>query len=273
MGSYRQAIELQPTYYIQLYSMNLHDYDIVVINSSAGKDSLCALFEIKRMAIEQDYPMDRIHVSHQNLGRMEWPGTKELAAQQAELFGWPIHYTQRKESLLDYALRRQKWPSSKQRWCTSDFKRDVGAVLVRRLSKNMSKVLHVFGFRAEESPSRKKKEVLAINKKLTTKSRLVHDYLPIHTWKSTQVWETIRSNNLPYHQAYDLGMPRLSCVFCIFSPFSALVLAGKHNPELLDEYIAVQDEIGHKFRVDLDLHDVKKAVEAGCEETVSDWTM
>lgn len=30
----------------------------------------------------------------------------------------------------------------------------------------------------------------------------------------------------------DLGMPRLSCCFCIFSPRSALLLAGKHNPGL-----------------------------------------
>lgn len=255
--------------------MNLHNYDIVVINSSAGKDSLVSMYEIKRLADEQNYPADRIHVSHQCLGKMEWPGTKELAAQQAAVFGWVIHYTQRNESLLDYALRRQKWPSNKQRWCTSEFKRDVGAVLVRRLANQYQAktVLHVFGFRAEESPSRKKKEVLAINKRLTTKSRLVHDYLPVHTWTSVEVWATIKGNKLPYHRAYDLGMPRLSCVFCIFSPFNALVLAGKHNPELLDEYIAVQDEIGHKFRTDLDLHDVRKAVEAGQVETIADWVM
>ena len=48
------------------------------------------------------------------------------------------------------------------------------------------------------------------------------------------VWKDIKASGVPYHKAYDLGMPRLSCVFCIFSPPAALMIAGKQNPELLD---------------------------------------
>ena len=55
-------------------------------------------------------------------------------------------------------------------------------------------------------------------------------------------------------------MPRLSCCFCIFSPRSALLLAGKHNPELLAEYVAVERRIGHRFRVDLSLADIQAAL-------------
>jgi hypothetical protein len=46
-------------------------------------------------------------------------------------------------------------------------------------------------------------------------------------------------------------MPRLSCCFCIFSPRSALLLAAKHNPELLAQYVAVEKQIGHRFRKEL----------------------
>jgi hypothetical protein len=46
--------------------MHLNDYDIVIINSSAGKDSLCSIFEICRMAKDQNYPFSRIVVSHQD---------------------------------------------------------------------------------------------------------------------------------------------------------------------------------------------------------------
>lgn len=36
--------------------MKLHGYTHIVINSSGGKDSLCALWEICRMADAQGYP-------------------------------------------------------------------------------------------------------------------------------------------------------------------------------------------------------------------------
>jgi hypothetical protein len=79
---------------------------------------------------------------------------------------------------------------------------------------------------------------------------------------------------VPWHRAYDLGMPRLSCCFCIFAPRSALLLAGKHNPELLDEYVRVEKEIGHSFRLELPLAEVQRALAEGEEPgPVHDWTM
>lgn len=262
--------------------MNLHEYDLIIINSSAGKDSLCCLYQICKIADDQMYRRTKIVVSHQDLGEMEWNGTKELAEKQANHFGLDIHYSKRRdkygkeETLLEYVERRGKWPSNKQRYCTSDFKRGPGARVVTMLTKELGecKVLHVFGFRKDESPARSKKEKLSINKKLTTKKRIVHDYLPIHHWDNKKVWSTIKDNGLPYHNAYDLTMPRLSCVFCIFSPFDALVIAGKSNSELLDRYIEVEDKIGHTFRDKFSLREVRDAINEGyTPDKVSDWTM
>jgi len=70
--------------------------------------------------------------------------------------------------------------------------------------------------------------------------RTVDVWLPIHSWTADQVWQRIHASGVRHHPAYDLGMPRLSCCFCIFSPRSALLLAGKHNPQLLAEYVAVE---------------------------------
>jgi 3'-phosphoadenosine 5'-phosphosulfate sulfotransferase (PAPS reductase)/FAD synthetase len=264
-------------------AINLHEYDLVIVNSSAGKDSLAALWDIVCKAKHQAYPKKQIVVSHQCLSDSEWEGTRDLAKQQADLFGFSFHVSKRRdkdgyeETLLEYAERRGKWPSSKQRWCTSDFKRGPGARVVTKLTKGMMaglKVLYVFGFRAQESPSRKKKEPLAINKGLTTKSREVWDYLPIHDWSEKKVWETIHANKLPYHKAYDYGMPRLSCVFCIFAPFDALVIAGIHNPELLDKYIGVEQRTGHDFKQQHSLQDVRDAIEKGYKpKTIANWKM
>jgi len=262
--------------------MNLHEYNIIIINSSAGKDSLCAIHEVCRLADEQEYSKNSIVVSHQDLDEMEWEGTKELAIKQAEHYGLQFVQTKRRnaagqeETLLEYAERRGKWPSNKQRWCTSDFKRGPGGRVVTAFTKDLDKcrVLYVFGFRKDESPARAKKEVLKINTNLTSKKRTVHEWLPIHDWSIGRVWKTIRENNLPYHYAYDLGMPRLSCMFCIFSPFDALVIAGKANPKLLDKYIEVERKIGHTFRDGFAIESVKTAIENNYEpKRIPDWVM
>ena len=262
--------------------MNLHNYDIVIINSSGGKDSICAIWQICQMAHSQNYDKSKIHVSHQDLGEAEWKGTTELVKKQADIFGLKLHVSKRRnkdgyeESLLEYVERRGKWPSSQQRWCTSDFKRVPGCRVVVALTKGLGKckVLHVFGFRKEESPARAKKQVLKINKKLTTKKRTVYDYLPIHKWSKTKVWRVIRDNGIPYPKSYILGIPRYSCVFCIFSPFDALVLAGMENLELLDKYVYIEDKTGHSFRPDFTIRSVKEAIEKGHKpKGVKDWVM
>lgn len=262
-------------------NITLANYDAVIINTSGGKDSLCSIWEICRLAEAQGYPKERIALSHQELGRMEWPGTKELVLKHAELFGLQVYFSRRmsngqEDTILDYVARRGQWPSSAARFCTSEFKRAPGAKVVRNLATkgNWKSILHVFGFRAEESPARAKRAPLAINERLTTKGREVFDYLPIHDWTLDKVWQTIRENNLPYHYAYDLGMPRLSCVFCIFSPADALIIAGMNNPELLDEYIATEQAIGHDFKKNYRLQAVRDAIAAGyVPANIQDWKM
>lgn len=235
-----------------------------------------------RRAKKQNYPLEKIVVSHQDLGVVEWFGTKELVKKQANLFGLKTYYSTRRnkngieENLLEYAERRGKWPSSAQRWCTSDFKRGPGSRVVTMLTKHLKKsnVLYVFGFRRQESPSRKKKETLSINKGLTTKKRLVHVFNPILEMIEKTVWRIIKLFNLPYHFAYDLGMPRLSCCFCIYSPFEALVLAGWHNYELLEEYVRIEKKIRHSFNMLFFLSEVKDAIDRGYRpKKISNWIM
>ncbi len=70
-------------------------------------------------------------------------------------------------------------------------------------------------------------------------------------------------------------MPRLSCVFCIFAPFEALVIAGHANPELLDRYCAVEEETGHQFTMKFSMAQVRDAVRAGIHPDIpaTNWAM
>jgi len=253
-----------------IYSVNLKSFRWIVVNSSAGKDSQTALTAVVRAADAQGFPRSHIVVSHQCLGKSEWAGTLELARQQAEFYGLRFEVSKYRNkdgaelSFLDAVRNRGRWPSSNTRYCTSDFKRGPGYRVARALYREaQGDILYVKGFRADESPARAKRAPFCINEDLTTKSRTVYDWLPIHSWSSQQVWASIRASGVPYHKAYDLGMPRLSCCFCIFAPKHALLIAGRHNYELLKEYVAVEQEIGHTFKNGSSLADIKAALDRG----------
>lgn len=255
--------------------MDLTAYDLVLLNTSGGKDSSVMAWTVTKMAEAQGVK-DRLVLGHATF-REEWKGTIEIVKLQAEQLGLPYHVVTRGEGLLDYVRRRRMWPSSKARYCTSDFKRAPIDKLITKLAPGLErrvKVLNVMGLRAEESPARAKKVPFKVNERRTNGRRHVDDWLPILGLKLGEVWETIKANAIPQHAAYSLGMPRLSCVMCIFAPKAALVLAGKHNLSLLKEYVAVEKEIGHDFREGFKIADVLAEVEAGKEAgPVSDWKM
>jgi 3'-phosphoadenosine 5'-phosphosulfate sulfotransferase (PAPS reductase)/FAD synthetase len=104
------------------------------------------------------------------------------------------------------------------------------------------------GMRSGESCARSKLKPFKLDRPNTNGRRVVHVWLPIHGWTQEQVWERIRASGVPHHYAYDLGMPRLSCCFCIYAPKNALMLAGQHNRELLDRYVEVEDRVGFTFQ-------------------------
>jgi len=237
--------------------VRLSEYDYVVANSSAGKDSQTMLRRIVGMASAEQYPRDRIIVAHADLGQMEWPGTRELAEYQARSYGVRFWSRSRPQNLLAQIEQRGMFPSSQQRYCTSDHKRDQVARLFPSLGDGI-KILNCMGMRAEESPVRAKLKPFEINRRATNTRRHVDQWLPIHEVTEDEVWSDIHAAPIPYHYAYDLGMKRLSCVFCIFAPAPALKIAGRHNPLLLSRYVAVESRIGHSFRQTQTLREIEQ---------------
>lgn len=229
---------------------------------------------------EEQGVTDRLVIVHADLGRMEWQGTCELAERQAKHYGIRFEVVKRAQNdLLTHVAARGMWPSNKQRYCTSDHKRGPVATLFTKLTREIGsykrvKILNCMGMRGQESPARAKLTPFKADERNTNGKRVVDVWLPIHAWTVDEVWQRIHASGVEFHYAYRLGMPRLSCVFCIFSPVSALMLAGKHNPELLAEYVTVEKQINHTFRKDVKLEDIQTQLQAGAEPgRVSDWVM
>ncbi len=259
--------------------IDLTVYDAIVINTSAGKDSQAMLDEVVELARAQGVT-DRLVAVHCDLGRAEWGGVAELAREQCDAYGVPLRIVKRPQGdLIDQIRDRGMFPSSTARYCTSDQKRGqvfkVFTALVREagLGRPM-RILNAMGLRMQESSAREKRLTAAFlahgsfvetNKKATNGKREVTDWYPIADWSEDDVWARIKATGIRYHEAYDLGMPRLSCAFCIFAPRAALIVAGRANPDLLDTYIDLEDEIGHTFRHNFSLVEIRDAIAKGEE--------
>lgn len=253
--------------------MNLHEWDLIIVNTSGGKDSQTMMRYLVGQAKIWGYDKAKMVAIHADLGRVEWKGVRALAETQALIHGLRFETVSRSQGdLLEHVEARGMWPSSTTRYCTSDHKRDQIGKVITKLHREFQqvngklvhfRVLNCLGFRAQESHVRAKLEKLVPNKRVSTQLRTVVNYHPILDWTEEQVWDDIKDSGVPYHPAYDLGMPRLSCVFCVFAPKGALMIAGKENPELLNEYVRIEDKIGHTFRQDFKIRDIKEALERG----------
>jgi 3'-phosphoadenosine 5'-phosphosulfate sulfotransferase (PAPS reductase)/FAD synthetase len=261
---------------MHMHTPDLTSYDVILVNTSGGKDSSVMAHQVITQAKAAGV-VDRVVLVHATF-REEWQGTEALVHRQAAaLGGIPVEVCRRHEELLDYVARRGKWPSNKARYCTSEFKRaPIDKVITRIATRpgHQVKVLNCMGLRAQESSARAKKVAFERDARRTNSKRLVDVWLPIFSMSTAAVWAYIREHAIEQHEAYALGMPRLSCVFCIFAPRNALLLAGKHNPDLLAEYVAVEKTIGHTFREDQSITEIQEALAAGEQPTaVASWVM
>lgn len=182
---------------------NLHEYDLIIIRISGGKDSQTEMRETWRVCVEQGIDPSLVLVEYDDLNgdkpeeRATWPGTaeigahlvakygdrpgsQELARQQAEHYGFRFVVARQKARpalMTDMRTRkgkdgRTRFPDAKNRWCTSDHKRAAGRLLLTAEVKRWGgrkrwgrpmRILTVMGFRAEESTGRKNRPVFSFD--------------------------------------------------------------------------------------------------------------
>lgn len=225
---------------------------LFVINHSAGKDSQAMAIVVRKVV-----PADQILVIHADLGRVEWPGNVEHI--QSTIGDLPLIVTKSTNRTFWSLVRdRGMFPSPQQRGCTSELKRGPIEREIRRYLKAnprfQNTVVNCMGLRAEESSNRAKKAMLVnesererlAGKKMSrgANGREWWVWLPIHGMTLDEVWASIAGAGEKRHYAYELGMSRLSCSFCIMSNKSDLCTAARARPDLYREYVELEREIG-----------------------------
>lgn len=266
---------------------DLKSYDWIVINSSGGKDSQ-AMMDYVYEQLDELYRdemidmRDNVIVVHADLGRVEWKGTPELAERQAAHYGFQFVKVSRPQGdLLEEIEKRGMFPSSTARYCTAHHKRGQIHKVFTKLAdearlaahdkKYQTRILNCMGMRAEESPARAKKPEFAFDPQASNGRRHVDNWLPIHTWTVEQVWDRIRESGVEHHWAYDAGMPRLSCCFCVLASKSALIRAAQLNPSLAEEYAALEERIDHTFQAKLSMREIIQQAKSQDNVEVEGW--
>jgi 3'-phosphoadenosine 5'-phosphosulfate sulfotransferase (PAPS reductase)/FAD synthetase len=241
---------------------------IIIISNSGGKDSIAAMDEAVRLA-DKVGVRDRIVVLHIDLGRtprnhtVEWPGTVDLARRQAAHHGLPFKVRRMAKwpSLFHRIRARGQFPHLMTRFCTSE-KRGVAhrfmteQVNALGVTGRPARIVHVMGFRAEESRARARRPAVEIDRRVSNGRRTVTQWYPVLRWSTAEVWQRIRDRGLPYHWAYDAGMSRLSCSLCVLASVPDLTCAAGLRPELAREYADLEEELGVPFRRELPMAEV-----------------
>lgn len=211
---------------------------LFVINHSGGKDS-----QTMTLLLSKIIPDNQLMIVHAHLPGVEWPGNIEHIQKTAPDI--QLKVVQAVKTFFQMVQHRQKWPSPKNRQCTSDLKRGPIEKAIRHELKARSEliVVNCMGMRAQESSGRAKLKTFKRNGRNSKAGREWYDWLPIHHLLEKEIFQIIAENNQKPHWAYSQGMSRLSCCFCIMANKNDLKTAARLNPALFQKYVETEKEL------------------------------
>ncbi|KAA9379672.1 phosphoadenosine phosphosulfate reductase family protein [Microbispora cellulosiformans] len=267
---------------------DLNAYRLIVVCTSAGKDSLAMLAHVCRLIEEQDY-RGRVVVLHNHLGvtgsgePVEWPGVEAAAREHAAAYGLEFVTVTRNGGGLwhQVLVQRRRWMSNNARFCTSDQKTGPAMAWVTRAVAEVRAaeripagqpvpVLYCLGLRAQESPGRAAQPLLQVDRRQSSRNRTITRWLPIHGWSIAEVWAEIRRAGLRPHAGYSWGLARLSCALCVLASLEDLMLAAALRPALAADYRAAELELGQPFTERLSMGEILAGLDAARAEAAGD---
>lgn len=217
---------------------------VFFINHSGGKDSQTQTLEISRLV-----PAEQIVIVHADLAEQDWQGCYEHLVETAPA-GVKITKCRSRRTFFQMVRERGMWPSPKYRQCTSDLKRTPIEKVIRHELKARGTLLAVncMGIRAEESYTRARQKPIRMNNRLSKAGREVWDLLPIHDFTTQEVFERIAAAGQRPHWIYK-HLGRLSCIICIFGSPSDIRTSAELRPDIFNEVVAIEKEIGHTVKI------------------------
>ena len=215
----------------------------LVLSVSGGKDSDAMSHWLLDQRTAEGW-CGPVKMVHADLGRADWHMTGDYVEGLAQRQEVELHVVRWSDGdLIDRIWQRWEkdktrpcWPSAAARYCTSDLKRGPISRWIRHTFPTGT-VICAMGLRAGESHAR-------------ARGRRVLNWLPIHDWAETDVWDCIRQHGNIHHEAYKYGNDRLSCACCVLANPNDLLNGAIHNPATYQELCRIEAVTGYSFKKD-----------------------
>lgn len=176
---------------------------------SGGKDSEVILHLVQRAGVKYD--------AHYNCTTIDPPEIYSFIRKHHPGIQW--HYPKRP---FLRELPDRGFPMRQRRWCCEYLKETTG---VNRIV--------VTGIRRAESRSRAMRKMIEGDQENRVRG-FIH---PIFSWNTTDVWEYIHKNELPYCVLYDEGWTRIGCLLCPFASTDRRIAEAERYPRVTRAYI------------------------------------
>ncbi|WP_233163025.1 MULTISPECIES: phosphoadenosine phosphosulfate reductase family protein [unclassified Cohnella] len=269
----------------------LHEYDVVVVHISAGKDSMGSFFQLIKNGVD----LSKVELWHQAVDGhgeehqefWDWPCTEPYIEAVGKKFGVPVYYQWRRGGLYGELMRensytgdvfykegdqticlpttkgklstRRKFPAQSAdlriRWCSSykvdSAKRTLGNN--PRMSGTLEHRKKILWVTGERRAEGGNRANY-LEKELhgsTSRRRLVHHWRPVIDMKQADIFALFREFKIMPHPAYYLGFGRVSCMGCIFSTAHQWAAYQYIAPERVARFAEVEKEIDHTIDVKL----------------------
>ena len=239
----------------------LQPFDTYCVSVSGGKDSTALML----WALEH-LPPDRTHFVHADTGA-QWPENKPHLAYLQQKLGVTIHTVRNKpqpwrrkkvpyaeqDNLYDTVKARGYWPGARFRYCTKYLKQWP----LRAFASQFDNPIGLTGQRRAESSARAKLPYFTAR----DKHHIIPLYRPILDWTDAQVWTHIlKDHGLEPNPVYQYAN-RVSCWCCIMGRRAEVEAFCRIHPEEVPRWIALEREIGHKYRPHVSLEEIFRAVQ------------
>lgn len=232
----------------------------VLIFYSGGKDSqACLIWAVKQ------YGVQNCEAVFCDTG-WENPVTYEHIKTTTEQLGVKLVTVKSKkyDGLVDLAVKRKRFPSTKARFCTTELK---SMPTIDYVLEQTDHVIVIEGIRAQESFSRARMEAQCTyfkyyfqpgaNGKTHTyrkkdiikwcKTYNADKIRPIFDWSAQQTIDYIRDNEMQPNPLYFMGFQRVGCFPCIMSRHQAIRLIIENHPEQWQLLKDAEIKVGRTF--------------------------
>ena len=161
-----------------------------------------------------------------------------------------VAWTKPKRSMFQMIVKHGTPPTRITRYCCTELKElhGVGRTVV-------------LGIRRAESQRRKDRPIFGES----TRQKGTFFCCPIVDWTSADVWDYIKSRNLPYCSLYDEGKERIGCIMCPMQGPRGMLDDARRYPKFYNAYL-------HAFKRMLDARKTPFPCGSTPEEVMQWWT-